>query len=385
MLRRPASVPLPRRRPLLLVALPAVSALVALVACAGRAEAAPAALTLSAVDSEPKNGLKKPSVTELSAMRSAIAEHPDDRTKRLALVRALVASRDLDGALAEAQAWRAKDAYNLVAVRALGDVYMERGDKEDAERVYSAIVELLPRDADAQRALATLLKQRGDLPAAMARLQAALEARPEDPRLLFELADVELRLGKNDLARERLEKVIDTKTTSEQIRYPAKQRLGQLYGEMRRSAKASGDETKAKAFGQKLDALSLKGGLENDVHVYLTWDTDRTDVDLWVTTPSGEKVFYSHKVGTGGESLFDDVTNGYGPESFTAKAAAPGEYKIEVNYFSAHRGAFPEARGEIIVVLDEGRPTERKQVLPYRLFAEGQTVMVAKVRVGGAR
>jgi tetratricopeptide (TPR) repeat protein len=219
----------------------------------------------------------------------------------------------------------------------------------------------------------------------MARLQAALEARPDDPRLLFELADVELRLGKNDVALERLNKVIDAKATSEQIRYPAKQRLGQLYGEMRRSAKASGDDTKAKAFGQKLDALSLKGGLENDVHVYLTWDTDRTDVDLWVTTPSGEKVFYSHKDGNGGESLFDDVTTGYGPESFTAKSAEHGEYKIEVNYYSAHRGAFPEVRGEIIVVLDEGRPTERKQVLPYRLFAEGQTVTVAKVRVGGAR
>jgi tetratricopeptide (TPR) repeat protein len=342
-------------------------------------------LTLVAVDTEPKNGLKKPTATELTAMRHAIEEHPDDRTKRLALVRALLASRDLDAALTEAQAWRAKDAYNLVAVRALGDVYMERGEKNEAERVYSAIVELLPRDADAQRALATLLKQRGDLPAAMARLQAALEARPDDPRLLFELADVELRLGKNDVALERLNKVIDAKATSEQIRYPAKQRLGQLYGEMRRSAKASGDDTKAKAFGPKLDALSLKGGLENDVHVYLTWDTDRTDVDLWVTTPAGEKVFYSHKDGNGGESLFDDVTTGYGPESFTAKSAEHGEYKIEVNYYSAHRGAFPEARGEIIVVLDEGRPTERKQVLPYRLFAEGQTVTVAKVRVGGAR
>lgn len=394
MLRRPASVAL-----LFSVAFPiAASALVALptearaapaaasaASATSAAHSAHSALTLTAVDSEPKNGLKKPSAAELAAMRGAIEEHPDDRTKRLALVRALVAARDLDGALAEAQTWRAKDAYNLVAVRALGDVYMERGDKENAERVYSAIVELLPRDADAQRALATLLKQRGDLPAAMARLQAALEARPGDARLLFELADVELRLGKNDLARDRLEKVIDAKTTSEQIRYPAKQRLGQLYGELRRNAKASGDAPKAKAFGAKLDALALNGGLENDVHVYLTWDTDRTDVDLWVTTPSGEKVFYSHKQGNGGESLFDDVTTGYGPESFTAKTAAPGEYKIEVNYFSAHRGAFPEARGEITVVLDEGRPTEHKQVLPYRLYAEGQTVTVAKVRVGGAR
>src|SRR5258705_13975545 len=120
--------------------------------------------------------------------------------------------------------------------------------------------------------------------------------------------------------------------------------MGQLYGELRRSAKASGDETKAKALGSKLDALDLKGGAENDIHVYLTWDTDRTDVDLWVTTPSGEKVFYSHRGGKGGEALYDDVTSGYGPESFTAKDAASGDYLVQVNYFAGRRGAFPEAR-----------------------------------------
>ena len=35
----------------------------------------------------------------------------------------------------------------------------------------------------------------------------------------------------------------------------------------------------------------------NDVKVYLTWDTDRSDVDLWVLNPGGEKIFYSHKQG----------------------------------------------------------------------------------------
>ncbi len=320
------------------------------------AQAAPE-MTLTPVASEPKEGQSKASAEELAALRKEVQEHPDDRTKRLALVRALLVSRDLDGALAEAKAWRAKDAYNLVAVRALGDVYMERGDKDAAERVYSAIVELLPRDPDAQRALATIVKARGDLPAAKARLAAALEARPDDARIMFELADVELRLGDKDAAKSRFEKIIANEKTSEQIRHPAKQRLGQILGT----------------------------GEKNDIHVYLSWDTDRTDVDLWVITPSGEKVFYGHREGKGGESLFDDVTSGYGPESFTAKKAQVGDYRIVVDYFSARRGPFPEARGEVVVVLDEGRPTERRQVLPYRLYAEKQNVTVATVRVGGGK
>jgi Flp pilus assembly protein TadD len=342
------------------------------------------AITLSAVDTEPREGRVAPDADALAALGREVDEHPDDRTKRLALVRGLVGARDLDGALRAAQAWRAKDAYNLVAVRALGDVYMERGDKENAERVYSAIVELLPKDPDAQRALATLLKQRGDLDGALGRLLEANAARPDDARLLFELADVELRLGRTDLATARFEKIAATDGAPEQIRYPAKQRLGQILGEARIKAKAGGDDGAAKALTTRIDALGLQGGLENDVHVYLTWDTDRTDVDLWVTTPAGEKVFYNHKNGKGGEALFDDVTNGYGPESFTAKRAASGDYKVEVNYFSGRRGAFPEARGEVVVVVNEGRANEQKQVFPYRLFAEKQTVTVATVHVGGA-
>jgi tetratricopeptide (TPR) repeat protein len=343
----------------------------------------PKAIVLVPIDSE--SHLKE--APNVVALRQDVAEHPDDRVKRVALIRGLVLTKDLDGALAEAKSWRAKDAYNLVAVRALGDVHMERGEKEQAERVYSAIVELLPRDTDAQRSLATLLKQRGDLTGAETRLRAAVESRPEDARILFELADVEQRLGKKAPATEHLGKVIETKETSEQIRYPAKLRLAQLLGEERRTAKAKGDAAADASLTSKIDALGLKGGLENDIHVYLTWDTDRTDVDLWVTTPTGEKVFYGYRTGRHGEALYDDVTSGYGPESFTAQNATAGDYVVQVNYFAGRRGAFPEARGELIVVLDEGRPTERKQVLPYRLFAEKDTVTVARITVGvgGAR
>lgn len=338
------------------------------------ASSAPKALT--PLDAEPP----APKATGLAELRADVTEHPEDRTKRLALVRGLVRAKDLDGALAEAKAWRAKDAYSLVAVRALGDVHMERGEKEKAERVYSAIVELLPHDTDAQRSLATILKARGDLTAAESRLREAADSRPDDARIAFELADVEQRLGKSESATKRFVDVIASKETADQIRHPAKLRLAQLLAEARRAPGAD-----RAALTKRIDELDIPGGLENDVHVYLTWDTDRTDVDLWVETPSGERVDYQHKKAKGGEALFDDVTSGYGPESFTAKTAASGDYVVKVNYFSSHGGGFPEARGEVIVVLDEGRPTEKRHVLPYRLFAEKETVSVARIHVGGGR
>lgn len=347
-------------------------------------------LVLSAVEREPKEGRRALSPDEIAALRQAVAGDPQDRGKRFALVRGLQASGDLAGAVAEARAWRAKDAYNLVVVRLLGDLYAELGDKEKASRVYSAVAELLPGDPSAQRALATVLKQGGDLEGARARLEAALTANGangangglrDDVRLGFELADVEQRLGRTDDAARRFAAIADAGAAPEQVRYPAKQRLAQIKAAARREALARGDTQGAKSLAAELDRLGVKGGSVNDIKVYLTWDTDRSDVDLWVKTPDGELVNYKQKEGRGGEALFDDVTTGYGPESFTAREARAGEYAVQVNYFGTGRQGMTEARGEVLVVLHEGTAREARHALPYRLFKPGQTVTVATIGV----
>jgi hypothetical protein len=284
----------------------------------------------------------------------------------------------------EATAWREHDAYNLVVVRLLGDIEAEQGDTARARRTYSSIVELLPRDVQARRALATVLKQAGDLQGARQQLLVALEL-ADDRHTAFELADVEYRLGLGD-ARGRFRAIADAKDVPESVRYPARQRLAQIAAREKREAVARGEHEKAGALSKEIDELAIHGGVENDIKVFLSWDTDRTDIDLWVTTPSGETVKYDHKQGQGGEQLFDDVTTGYGPESFTAHAATPGQYQVSVDYFGARTGAFKEARGEVIVILNEGRKNETRKTLPYRLFEEKDNVTVARIDVakGGA-
>jgi len=332
-------------------------------------------------DRMPKEGREAPKPAELEAMRKAVEDAPDDRGKRFALVRGLMAANQLDDALTEAKAWRAKDAYDLLVVRLLGDVYTARGEKDKAIRAYSAVVELLPKDAEAQRALATVLKEQGDLDGAYDRLLAATKLRSDDARLAFELADVAQRLDKIDEATSRLEAIVADDKAGDLVRFPAKQRLAQIYGEKRRAALAGGDAASAAALQKKIDALTLGGGSTNDVKIYLTWDVDRTDVDLWVLTPGGEKVFYEHKQGKNGAALYGDVTNGYGPESFSAPHAMKGKYVVQVNYFGTSRTAFTEARGEVVVVLHEGTANEEKHVLPYELFTPKQTVTVAEIEV----
>lgn len=343
--------------------------------------AADSRLTLTEAETEPAGSRSEVNEAEIVALRAAVTKDPKDRAARFALVRGLQRAKKLDEALTAAQEWRAVDAYNLVVVRLLGDLYAEKGERAKARRAYSAVVELLPKDASAHRALASVLKQSGDLKAAYDRLLAAGENGSKDRRLAFELADVAARLGKTEEARTRFEAIIDDPETAEAVRYPAKQRLAQIYQQLARSAQ--GDD--AANLAKSVKELQLKGGTENDIKVYLTWDTDHSDVDLWVTNPAGEKVFYSHRNGKFGEALFDDVTTGYGPESFTAPRAAAGDYVVQVNYFGRGRSNFSEARGEVVVVLGEGKPEEKKFVLPYRLFDEKQTVTVARIHVQGAK
>jgi tetratricopeptide (TPR) repeat protein len=360
-----------------------------LLAAAVALAASPAAATpgsrlaLVAGDREPA-GARAIDDAELARLQQAVDAAPGDRAARFALVRALDRAGKLDQAIEAARAWRAADAYNLVVVRLLGDLYAARGDRAQARRTYSAVVELLPKDASAQRALASALKQAGDIQAAYERLAAATELAPADRRLAFELADATYRLDRLAEARARFEAIVADGATPEAVAYPARQRLAQIYHQLARTA----DAAEATRLAAAIEALGLSGGTENDIKIYLTWDTDRSDVDLWVTNPAGEKVYYDHRKGAFGDALYDDVTTGYGPESYTAPHARPGTYLVQVNYYGVGRGNLSEARGEVVVVLDEGKPTETRHVLPYRLFTAKDTVTVARIDVrdrGAAR
>jgi cytochrome c-type biogenesis protein CcmH/NrfG len=128
-------------------------AVVAICALGVRADAS--SLTLVAGDREPAQ-TDKPDDAAIQTLRDKVTAEPKDREARFALVRALMKANRMSDALAAAKAWRAIDAYNLVVVRVIGDIYSELGKRAEARRAYSAVVELLPKDATAQRALASV-------------------------------------------------------------------------------------------------------------------------------------------------------------------------------------------------------------------------------------
>jgi uncharacterized protein YfaP (DUF2135 family) len=114
-----------------------------------------------------------------------------------------------------------------------------------------------------------------------------------------------------------------------------------------------------------------------DLRISLTWDTPGTDVDLWVTSPDGEKVLYSHREGKAGGILDTDVTSGFGPETYTQARLVRGTFRIQAHAYRIDR----PTRVEVTTVRFEGTPDEERRVLRGVLLRTGDVIEVGEVVV----
>ncbi len=116
-----------------------------------------------------------------------------------------------------------------------------------------------------------------------------------------------------------------------------------------------------------------------ELRVTLTWDTPGTDMDLWVTGPDGERVFYSNKQGKAGGTLDVDVTDGYGPETYTQARLQPGTYRIQVHFY----GGGKPTRATATVIQNEGTPDESRRTKRGILLKSGEMLEIGEFSVGG--
>jgi uncharacterized protein YfaP (DUF2135 family) len=111
-----------------------------------------------------------------------------------------------------------------------------------------------------------------------------------------------------------------------------------------------------------LNGATLIRTIEGDIAqsrllVTLTWDQNGTDVDLYITEPGGETMWYSNRLTTNGLELdFDNVT-GFGPEHGTLEVEGDtvedGFYVVRVHYYSDHDTDLA-ATGNVTIVVNEG-------------------------------
>jgi hypothetical protein len=129
--------------------------------------------------------------------------------------------------------------------------------------------------------------------------------------------------------------------------------------------------------GERLESLSGADRREVDLRVTISWNTDSTDVDLWVIEPGGEKCYYEHKETANGGVLLEDLTGGYGPERYEIARAPAGRYEVAAHYYRAN----PNALGgktfvHAVVTVHAGRENERTSEHVVVLSEQGVAVPV---------
>lgn len=82
-------------------------------------------------------------------------------------------------------------------------------------------------------------------------------------------------------------------------------------------------------------AEGILAGEYGDIQVNLVW-TNTADLDLHVTDPSGETIYFGHPNSQSGGELDMDIITGYGPENvnWPSNTAPYGLYKVEVDHYS---------------------------------------------------
>jgi hypothetical protein len=121
-----------------------------------------------------------------------------------------------------------------------------------------------------------------------------------------------------------------------------------------------------------------------DFRATLFWDTNGTDVDLWVTDPDGEKCYYANQTTASGLELDVDDVSGYGPENITGESDLPaGEYLVQVHYFSDH-GTGLASEATCMITLHEGT-AEETVVTGTQTIVDGDVWTVATVVWDGAQ
>lgn len=118
---------------------------------------------------------------------------------------------------------------------------------------------------------------------------------------------------------------------------------------------------------------------KRDVKIVLFWDTDNTDVDLYVTNPLNERCFYRNPSTSIGDNLDVDDTDGYGPETYTLNNAIPGTYQVQIHYYADN--GVPLTEADLWIVIYEG--TDREEQYHYQglLRSEGDILNIASFTI----
>jgi Carboxypeptidase regulatory-like domain/Uncharacterized protein conserved in bacteria (DUF2135) len=235
-----------------------------------------------------------------------------------------------------------------------------------AVRIISNLAELKLDEASLLRILGRRLELMGEHELAISIFEQVLRIREEEPQSYRDLALACEAAGQSQRALDLLSQILVRKWDG---RFPDI--------DLNALVELNGIASRHKVDTRKVDPR-LICPMPMDIRVVLNWDTDNSDMDLWVTDPSGEKCLYSHNRTLMGGRITADCTQGYGPESFMQKMAEAGVYKIQTNYFGTRQqtAVIGPTTLHVELYLHYGTPQQTRKDMVLRLGGRGAVVDV---------
>lgn len=310
----------------------------------------------------PWTAQQKPPRSRIAELEAKLAADPRDRELYNQLSETLAAHDEWTALRLLALRWQPYDPENPQVYEVLGMAADELGNDTEAARAFASLIEIAPAKTELLQRAGLLLLRTRSARLAEAPLRKALEVRPDRANGYRHLA---LMLWQDGRVEEAA-RVLESATRQS---FPAwyggvqrviREELGYVYRAWMTKDPARRDDivNRAREYAVDLDRRDA-------LRITLAWETDANDVDLHVVDPSGEECFYSHKSTRAGLSLYEDITQGLGPEVVRASQLDRGTYHIGVRYFAA--GPMGISRGIVIVLRDD----DQMEILPFRLTQGG--------------
>jgi hypothetical protein len=255
------------------------------------------------------------------------------------------------------------------------------GDSDGAVRVLSSIIEEHPGRGDALRLVGYRLLDMRQPALAAGLFGRVLRQRPFEPHSFRDLARSLEEARRYPLAALLYEGVL-AGTWHNRFGAALQTVTQEEYARLLRLALREGPLSKAQRdfFTARLAKV---GGAEQaaELRVSITWNTDNTDVDLWVIEPDGTRVYYQQPRSASGGVLSQDQTQGYGPERYHIAAARKGTYKVLVHYYRANANLLGgETHVSVVITRHAGTEREKVERRTVILRRDGEQVKVADVQ-----
>jgi hypothetical protein len=278
-------------------------------------------------------------------------------------------------------AGRAKDRRALEPYLREARRRADRQDVAGAVRALSSVVEEHPGRDDALRLVGYRLLDLKQAAHAVRLFRQVQEGRPFEPHSYRDLARALEDCRRHGLAALQYEIVLAgtwQNRFSDSLKAVVREEYARMLQEALRDRRLS--QGLAKHFDGRLKQLGADLS-PSDLRVTITWNTDATDVDLWVIEPDGTKCYYLVPRTANGGTLSQDQTQGYGPERYQTGKAQKGVYQIVVHYYRANRNLLGgETHVNVVVTRHAGTRQEVSERHTVILKKADEEVKVCKVK-----